>query len=54
MSQQPNTPRAMLTEEDVREIRASDEPSRAIALRLEVSEVTILAARRRHTYRHVA
>lgn len=45
---------ARLNEDDVRAIRASAEPSRAMAARYGVSKTAILFIRNRHTWRHVA
>ena len=46
--------KAKLTDAQVREIRRSQEPARALAERYEVSHPTILNIRRGRTYKHVA
>lgn len=46
-------PRRKLTDEQVRMVRSSPKPSRALARELEVSQVVIQNVRRKRTYRYV-
>lgn len=46
-------PRALLREEEVREIRASEESNRDLALAYDVSEQCIVDCRSRKTWKHI-
>jgi DNA-binding transcriptional MerR regulator len=54
MSVQRYISRNLLTEDDVRAIRESDEHNRDLALRYEVAQSTIEHVRARRTWKHVA